>query len=198
MMQFKFPKMKLDQEPTMRERIFFGVVLLGIFFLFANFFWTPRMQGIKAAKSDLMGVTQQIDALQKLIDAIESQLTKKTEAPKDEPKMDEQVRKILERRVSDPADEINSTVDLLGSRQMVGRLKVKNITIGDRVERKTYSVVPLSVELEGSYTGIQGYLHAIENLERPMAVGSFDLASDREMMGLIVSKIEVELYLPKR
>lgn len=198
MLQFKFPKVKLDQESTIREKVIFVLVLVGLFFFFSNSVWAPILGKVRGLKVEAKSAEMQADAIKKLMEAAEVQISKKKQQPAVVTFVDPRIVNILSRRVLDPADEINSTVDLLNKRNVVGRAEVKNVTVGDKIDEATYSMVPLTVEISGTYSDVQGYMRAVENLDRPALVGSFSIQSDKDDQGSLVAKLDVMLYIVKR
>lgn len=199
-MQFKIPKINLDEEPSFRERMFFGIAIVGIFFMFYNSILSPRIQKIRSTKQELKNAQLQAGAVKMLIDATRQQLAKRvSDVSALSPLMDDKVKRILERKVLDPTDEINNTVSLLGRLAGVKRVKVKTLTTGDRIEKSGYITVPITAELMGTYTGVEGYMDAIENLELPIAVDSFKLQSEvKEGVGTLSTVLNLELYIAKR
>lgn len=200
MLQFKFPKVKLDQEPSMRERLVFIVTIVVIFILFSNSIWSPVLGKARKLRTEVKSFEMQIDAVHKLIEAAQMQMqkAKKTGATETAPLLDPAVQKMLERRVLNPTDEINSTADLLGSRNVARRVEVKNVAVGDRVDTLNYAMVPLTIELSGTYSDIQNYMRAIENLGRPMIVKTFEIGSGGGSQGDLNAKLDVALYIVKR
>lgn len=191
-------KINWDQEPVLREKLFFGLALLALLYLFLSYFWTPLSDRVDLARGEAKGVSVQTDGLRKLIDLTKEQMTKISGEPKQKAAVDERVKRILARRVGSVTDEINATVDLLASRNFARRVKVRRVDMGERAETPNYIAVPLMIELEGPFTGIQGYLDAMERLERPIVVQKFSIQPDKERTSSLVTAIDAELYIPKR
>ncbi len=198
MAKLSLPKIKLDQEPSIRERIFFGAALVGLFLLFVNTFWTPTSEAMSRLRLEKKSLTIQAQAMEKLIQAARDQMARRPVKAEGVSKVDERVQKIIERRVVDMAEEINSTVDALGSRKVAKRVKVKKIGIGDRVDMPGYTVIPISLELQGPYTGVQTFMESVESIERPVVIQSFDMGLDKEKPGELNATLNVDLYIAKR
>lgn len=197
-MKFHFTKVDLNQEPTLREKALFVVAMLGVFVLFLNYLWVPQAKRIRTLRIDLRGVNMQAEAVGKLVDATRTQLAKQKGQMPAEPQQEDLTKRILERRVLDPADEINSTIDLLGSRRLVRRLKIKGVDLGDRIEKDAYTIVPMAVRIEGRYAAVQAYLSALERVERPLVVRSFDIKSVQNAPGILDTVVNVNLFIVKR
>lgn len=192
------PKVSLDQEATLREKLFFAAILLCSLFIFSSYLWSPRSDKIKALKQELAGVAMQADTLQKLIDTTQSQIAKQASEPRPEKKTDDRVARILERRVTDPTKEINSVVDKLGSRTFARQIRIINIATGKLSEEKNYTLVPISIEFKGRYGSVESYFQTIENLELPLLIKSFSLEAIRDSQGFLNAKAEVNLFIVKR
>lgn len=195
MLQFKFPKVKLDQEATIREKAIFVLVLIGVFFLFSNSIWSGILDRVRSLRVEARSGEMQMDAVKRLMAAAQTQIAKKKVLAPANVFVDPKIAKILLRRTYDPADEINSTVDLLHKRGIIGRAKVKNVAVGEKIDRPGYSAVPLEVQITGTYSDVQGYMRAIENLSRPVLVNGFSVQRDKENQGSLVAKLDVMLYI---
>ena len=191
-------KTRLDQRVTAREKVFFVVTLIGLLILFINVFWQPQLEIIKAGRKDLVGLEQQADALSGLIEATKRQLLMEQSVPKEEMKLDERTKKMLERRVVDPLSEIHASVGLLSSRRLSRSVKVDDVDIGQMVEQENYSVVPISLHLKGRFGAIQNYFSSLKNLDRPLIVKTFRLSGNAASVGMVDVSVDLELFISKR
>lgn len=192
------PKVNLDQETTLRERLFFAAILLCMLFVFSSYLWSPQGKKIDALKQELSGSKMQMDSMKKLIETTQSQIAKQAGEPAPPVRTDNRVQRILERKVTDTTKEINTVVDMLGGRNFAKQLRIINIATGKTSEEKSYMVVPVSVELEGRYGAIESYLQSIEKLELPLIVKSFSLVSEKDTQGMLHAKVDVNLFIVKR
>ena len=193
-------KIKWDQEPTLREKFFFIIVIVGILIFFYNTLWEPRAKKLREVSSQVDILTDQAAAIGKLIEATQLQIAKgKTEpGSKAEPEMDVRVKNILERRVVDPIEEVNNTAAMLQDGAIRMRLNVKKMDVGDKIEKGSYSVVPISAEIYGPYLSVINYLDKLESIDRPIVVKSFKMQSDKSTLGNLDLSMEVNLYFAKR
>lgn len=199
MAKMGLPKIKLDQEPSSRERIFFGLALVGLAFFFLNVLWTPSSDEVARIRAEKNNLKVQSEAIQKLVELTKEKLAQASATKQEKgPQIDEGLQKLLERRVTDIAEEVNSTVDRLGSRQVARRVKVSRVNVGDRIEMPGYLLVPIEVDLRGPYTGIQNFMEAVEGLDRPVAIRSFEMKLDHENPGQLAAALNVELYIARR
>jgi len=193
------PKIKLDQDMVLRERMFFAAALAGLAFFFFTNFWTPLSERVGSLRAELNNLEVQAVALEKLLELTREKLSQASAAKEEKgPEIDDRIRKILERRVTDITEEVNSTVDKLGSRHTARRVKVGKVNVGDRIEMPGYIVVPIDVELQGPYTGIQNFMEKVEDLDRPVVIRSFEMKLDSTSPGQLMSSLRIELYIARR
>lgn len=190
-------KINLNDEPNLREKIIFLAALVVILVIFLETMWQPTSAKNRAMKYDLAGQMQQIDATRKLIDATRSQLETITAEPEVPSNTDPYVKKILERKVVDFTEELNSTADMIANRKIAGKAKIIKVEIGARKDEKNFSSVPITVEMEGKYTAIRDYLRTIESLGRPLLVKSFAMRSEGEKETVLKVTLDTVLLIPK-
>lgn len=197
MRSLRLPKVSLDQEPTLREKLFFGVAAVGVFVLFLNLFWSPLADRIGLKKTERQNIAVQLDGLQKLVDASRQHLgaqAKKVQGGPQGAAADPYVQRLLERKVLDPLDEVHKVVGLLGSRKLARNVKVDDVSIGEEVQKGNYTMVPLSVRLTARYGALQPYVAALEHADFPLLVRRFTLTANPGE-GNISATFEVELYI---
>ena len=114
-------KINLNDEPSLREKIIFLSALVIILVIFLETMWQPTSAKNRVMKFDLAGQKQQIDAAKKLIEATKTQLETITAEPEVPSNADPYVKKILERKVVDFTEELNSTADMIANRKIAGK-----------------------------------------------------------------------------
>ena len=190
-------KINLNDEPNLREKIIFLAALVVILVIFLETMWQPTSAKNRVMKYDLAGQMQQIDATRKLIDATRSQLDTIASEPEVPSNADPYVKKILERRVVDFTEELNSTADMIANRKIAGKAKIIKVEIGARKDEKNFSSIPITVEMEGKYTAIRDYLRTIENLGRPLLIRSFAMRAEGEKETILKVTLDTVLLIPK-
>lgn len=192
------PKVGLEQEASLREKLFFGVVLFCFLLIFSSYFWTPESKKVKALEQERSGIEMQADSLEKLIETTQAQMAKQINEPQQEKKADDRVQKILERKVTDTTKEINTVVEMMSHKKIAKQLQIADITTGKMIDEKNYTVIPIIVEFDGRYAAIEDYLRSLETIEFPMLVKSFNLSVDKTSSRFLHGKIEVNLFIVKR
>lgn len=196
-MRLSLPKIELDRGPPRRDKILFAVAMVVVLIFFYDMLWSSRLHIMRQRRAELKGVETQVDAMGKLVKATALQVKGLDGASGEEENVDERMKKILEGRIVDPSEEIDTTVDILRHRLMAGRILVQKVDIGTRETKETYDVVPLTIGFTGAFSEVGGYMRAIEGLARPLVVKSFNVEADKGSPGVLNTTIELELYIPK-
>jgi Tfp pilus assembly protein PilO len=191
----RMKKLNLEQEATLREKAIFAAAVVGLLILFISNLWSPMSAGFDEKRAEVAKVKTEVDSLQALLDAAKAQIAARASVASQPQKVDERVEKMLKQRYIDPLSEVHAAVALLSSRKVARRLKLENVSVGDTVDKNSYSIVPITFEFTGVYGAIQTFISAIENAEKPVLVRRFDLK--QEGSGQISGTIEVELYVIK-
>jgi len=197
MVDIKKIKSTLGKEANSREKILFLAILVVILVLFLDHLWQPRTKAINMLKVDLKNVELQIDAVQKLIDATQTQISKTPDKPEQKTEEDPYVKRVLERRIVDFTEEINSTADMLAGRKIASKVKVLKVEVGERKEEKDFTQVPIRIEMRGRYTAIRDYLKSLENIGRPLIVNKFSLKRDPGKSTMLNVTVDTTLLIPK-
>lgn len=191
-------KIKWEQEPGLREKVFFGALLVASLYFFAATLWMPLSDRVRAVREEGRNLEGQADGIQKLLDLTREQMAKMAEQDQKPSSVSGWTKKVLERRVSDVHGEVNKTIDLLAHRGFSRRIKVRRVDTGDRTETPNYTMVPFQIEIDGPYTGVQSYLEAVERLERAIVVRKLAMRVDEARAGSLVTTVDAELYVAKR
>jgi Tfp pilus assembly protein PilO len=189
---------KLAQEPLLREKVLFAVTLATLFIFFFNYVIAPESKALSLLRGDLKGVEAEKESVQHLIEATEAQLKKEYQSRFQTMKLDAGVARVLNRRIADPAEEITTTVELLRSRKIARRVDVRDVSIGNVMKVGSFDAVPITVQLTGAFSPIRGYIAALEHIDRPVVVKSFDIKSDKQGSGQLEAKLALYLYLMKK
>lgn len=194
-MKLPLPHLHLGGKPVLREKILFGLALISAFALFSSYILSDKTSEIRSLKGELKGVEAEAESVSQLIEATEQQLAKETSGQQKVFEIDDRIKRILNRKVADPTEEVNKTVHLLGERKIARRVTIKQVSMGERRGEGKFIVVPITIDLSGRYSGIQGYLASLERIERPIVVRSFAIKDDPDTPGLLQASILVYLYI---
>jgi len=189
--------MGLNKEPVFREKILFVAALLCIFVLFYNFVVGATSQKIVGLRKDLKGIQSEAGSIKQLIRVTESQLSKQTNSKPKKIEVNSRIQKIINRRVVDQTEEINDTVHLLNSRDIARRVQIEEVSPGEHIDAGKFIIVPITVVLEGRYSGVSGYMSSLENIARPAIIRAVSLETLPETPGVLRASLLVYLYMVK-
>jgi len=196
MRKLKMPKISLDQQPNVREKIFFLIAMAGLLLLFVNTLWEPISMKMNTTRQELVNVRLESDTIKRLVESTKSQLRVQQSVPKRRVKVDEKVKKMLERKIVDPLSEVHSVMGIISSKKFSGKVKIDDVNIGEMEEKDNYWMVPISLQVTSRYGGMRSFFGALEKIDRPIVVQNFDLRESSEGR-LIKGSIDVVLYIVK-
>lgn len=185
-----------NDEPKLREKLMFGVAVLGVVVLFFDMLFTPLSERRETLLKDEKAVAAQVKSVQSAIAKMKEDLASRVQAVRPPPKMDERSRRILGRKFGDVGEETTAIVDVLGGRHVASRVKVQKVSVGQQVDMQSYIDVPLSIELQGTYTAVLNYLEFIERIDQPLFVKAVRLQREREGGGTLQVVLTIEFYVP--
>ena len=195
--KLQMPKVNLDQELSLREKVFLVAVLVGVLLLFLNVLWEPLSTRMDAERATFVALEGQVSSLEQLIDATRGLFAAQEGGKKEEAKVDERVKRFLEKKVLDPTEATHDAVTYLGSRELSRGLTIRDIKVDPASEKTSYTMVPISLHAVGRYGAILSYFSSLEKLDRPIVVRRFTVSKAAEQGGSIDARLEAELYLPK-
>jgi Tfp pilus assembly protein PilO len=181
----------------MREKALFGVARVIVFVFAYSYVLAPKSKAVMLLRGDLKGVESERESIQRLLEATAAQLSRERQTGRRVVEFDPLVERILKRRVADPVEEVSTTVDQLRSRKIARRVNISDVTLENSMKVEGLEVVPIVVRLNGSYSGIRGYIASLERVERPLLIKSFDIKSDERTPGQLSAKVLLHLYLVK-
>jgi Tfp pilus assembly protein PilO len=188
------------REPSVRERVYFGVVFVLCIFVVAKMWWAPVQKDVGVINAQRKSVELQSDALKNLIAATKRQVRKVAEpaARMDDAEISNaRVERILERQSANAAEEIAMVTHLIAARDLLGNLVFRGVDVGPAREAATHAVVPLNVSVEGSFSSVGRFIRRIEGIERPLIVNGLKLAQIFNRPGIVNAELNVYLYVQK-
>ena len=188
------------REPSVREKVYFGVVFVLCIFLMAKMWWTPVQKEVKVVNAQRRSIELQSDALRDLIAATKKQVRKVTTSrTKDEEFeiSDARVKRILEKQASNAAEEIAMVTHLISSRDLLGNLVFRGVDVGTPKEAATYAIIPLKVFVEGSFSSVGRFVRRLEGVERPIMVNGLKVEQISNRPGIVNGELNIYLYVQK-
>lgn len=190
-------KFDWKREATTRERVLFGVIFVMCFLMAVKAWWIPLQMKIHNFKAERAVVKLQIDAQQRLIDAMRQQMAghSKQGSVTNQSEEAQRVRNVIDKISSVPAEDIARTTHLLSGRQILGGLAFRGVQKGEYKPADAYAIVPLTVSVEGMFNGIKRYLKKIEGVELPLLVQSVNLKREQKKPGIVSGAFVVNLFI---
>ena len=193
---FKSLSMNFDREPELREKALFIVLLFISIFIFLDLLWQPISENIALKKKNLTRMEGQVANIRNIISSTKKQLEQKKDVHTANVE-DSYLEKVLNRQILDVADEVNSIVGLLGSPLVAKRVKILKIDVGAHNKGKSYTEVPITVDMKGRYILIRDYLRRLENIGRPLLVDTFSMKKKNSKSSMLTVIIKMRLLVPK-
>ena len=192
----KFGALRVDWkgEPTLREKLLFGLVALGFLIPCARNLWIPIEDAIAKAHEDVKMIETQADTIKKMLDLTAQAAETIPDSSKTITESSRAMR-ILGRQSTDRNQEIASTISALSARELTSHLELQNISVGKEVNFPNYMAVPLDVKLTGGYGALLRYLAAIEKIERPFLVRDIKVSRAAAPPGAIDTELAVWVYM---
>jgi Tfp pilus assembly protein PilO len=188
------------REPSVRERVYFGVVFVLCIFLMAKMWWAPVQKDVAVVNAQRNSVELQSDALKDLISATKKQVRKavdRTVREDDAGISDARVKRILERQSVNAPEEIAMVTHLMSARDLLGNLVFRGVDVAPAREAATHAIVPLKVYVQGSFSSIGRFIRRLEGIERPLMVNSLKLSQISNRPGIVNAELNVYLYVHK-
>lgn len=187
----------LHKRPPRREMMLFGLIAIGLVYVLYVVLWQPRTAKFQVLQDQSAELKKQMKAAEALVAAVEQQMTiqeERMETPPTTSQSENRWQRFLEQG-GDPASAVAMALSLLADHTYLGKARLLQTSVGDKESRKGYAVIPLTIELRGSYAALVHYLEALEQPDQPLLVSEFSFHSDTG--GFLVAKMVVELYLPE-
>lgn len=187
-MGMNISKIDLHGEPSSREKVIFGIVVLLVVFAFFRSCWSPSIKAIKLSKQELTTVlTEKATVEAALAEAdrkVKETLPADAKAP---PKLDEW------------AKQVSAAPDVFIMSEFTSPLLVKDIDVKavDFLETKRDGGIvqqPFHLLVNGSFVATSDYLKRIYDLPMLLVVDSVNLKLDNNAKGRVDTDIIGTVY----
>jgi Tfp pilus assembly protein PilO len=192
-MAFDSGQFDLKQEAGSREKIYFAVILLLIVVSFARWLYLPKMKEIKTTQVQIKSQKLQVDTL--------SQFAKlklpEVQAPQEitEVKSGTKFDKAVAESMRSPQQVVAEIVRMLTASNMLNNITLKGMQFGSEVNKGIYSQVPVSIDLEGRYSGILAYLNRMEQFGKLVVADNVDVVTKDGNLSAVQCKINASIYV---
>lgn len=186
-------KIDWNEEPSTREKLYFGVIMLLIAVAMMRLLWLPQQMVIKNQKKDINNIELQITTVQKFID-----IDKKISAPQKvehREKLDKQIEEALKSVSEHPKSAIAQIIRRISSKRVMGNVSLNSISFKTANVKSGYAVVPVSLSVLGTFSSLQKYLRSIEKMKYLFTVDNITLSLSEKNSGLISANLEASIYI---
>lgn len=192
-MELNFSKIDLNEEPSAREKIYFGVILVLIAVAIMRLIYFPTLAGIKNKKADINNVKLQMSTLEKFIE-IDRRIEPLPGVAANTDKSNENLEKALFKMSKNPKKMIADTVKEITSRNAMGSVILNNLSLKPAVVRGSYVSIPVSLNVIGTFTAMQSYLTMIEKLDYLVTIDNISFELSEAHPGLVTADLNASIY----
>lgn len=191
-MDFNFSQIDLKQEASSKERIYFLVIILLIIVSFARWLYIPKMAQTKKVQAEIASSKMQIDTLKKFAQLKLPVAT--TQATEQKVKTGSKFEKAIEESMRSEQQVVADIVKLITQSNILNGVSLAGMNFGAEVNKGTYGYVPVSIELQGRYTGILSYLERVEKLGKLITADNVEISA-KENPSKVTAKIMGSIYV---
>lgn len=192
-MGLTFSKIDWGEEPSVREKIYFVIVLVMILFAMMRLFWQPGAERIKKSKQEMRNISLQIDTLKKFIEIDKKIAERKPAVPQ---KMaNEHIANALKKITDNPREVISGIIKEITSRKLMGNVTLNNLSFQTATARSGYTSVPVSLSAVGTFSSLQKYFSAMEKIDYLFTIDNVKLRLSTEHPGLIQADLDGSIYV---
>lgn len=192
-MDIGFTQIDLKQEASLREKIYFAVILLLIVVAFARWFYIPKLQQTKLAKVEVKNQQLQIDTLKEFAKIkIPEVIARPQEG---EFRTGSKFEKAMAASMKSQQQVVADIVKVLTSHNILGGVSLVGISFGNKADKGMYSSVPMTVEVEGQYSKILNYFGYIEKLGKLVTIDNVEINRKEGTASTIHTKADMSIYV---
>lgn len=192
-MELGFSKMDWNEEPSLREKIYFGAIFFLIAFAMMRLFWFPTQDVIQKKKQEINNIALQITTLQKFID-IDKRIAPAKQAD-DLGDAGREIEKVLKSMPRDPRKIVSSVIRDITSRNRLGSVVLKNVAFQTAVTKGGYALVPVELSITGTFSAIQNYFSSLEKQKYLFTIDNVKFETTGQQSGLITVGITASIYV---
>jgi len=195
-MDLDFSQFDFKQEAGNREKVYFAVILLLIFVSFSRWLYIPKLQQTKVNKIEIKNQKMQIETLKQFAQIkLPEQLV--SSGPEDI-KTATKFEKAVEESMKSQQQVVAEIVRLLSSSNVLNGIVLTGLTFGSEVNKGMYISIPVSIDIEGKYSGILGYLAQIEKFGKLVIADNIEMTTSKENPTVVHGKVQASIYVVQK
>jgi Tfp pilus assembly protein PilO len=178
-------KKGLEHEPTQREKVLFGFIILASMFMFIRSCVVPSVQGSQTTRLQIQQNFEQAKVLELRIQQLDLGV---------KPDTNRGLASLLERKsvigLSEPSEAVHYFSDAL----MLKGLKLNDFNMMETSQYQKWMVQKVKLGLSGSYTGVQKYISALSHLPVVFVIEAFTIVPSEKESSRVLAEIEGRIY----
>lgn len=188
-----FSNIDLKQEAAPKERLYFGIILLLILVSFARWLYLPKLAQTKRIQVEIKNAKLQIDTLKQF-----AQLKLPAPAASEAAQLyrtGNKFEKAVEASSRSSQQVMADLVRMLTSSEVLNGVIISGMSFGQEVSMGNYGAVPVTIDLEGKYSGVMNYLEHVNKFGRLVMVNNFDLKIKEGSASKVHAKLFAKIYI---
>lgn len=192
-MELNFSQIDLKQEGSGRERVYFALILVLIVVMFARWFYIPKLAKMKQVKVEIKNSLLQIGTLKQFAQLKLPEL----ESPVSQQYISAGTKfeRAVEEHMRSQQQVVAEIIKALSTANALKGVIISGINLGDEVNKGAYGAVPLTINLEGKYSGVVSYLSSIERLGKLITIDNIELKVKEGSGSVVEAKVAMNIYL---
>lgn len=194
-MDLDISQIDLKQEAAGKEKIYFAIILLLIVVTFARWFYIPKVKEIKLLKVEVKNASLQIDTLKQFANLKLPTLQTQPQNHNQQIKSGTKFEKAIEESMKSQQQVVADIVRQLTSQNVLNNVSISGMSFGSEVDKGGYGLIPVSIDVDGRYAGILGYLEHIETFGKLITVDNVELTTDAKSPTYVKAKLNMNIYV---
>lgn len=192
-MELNFSQIDLKQEGSGRERVYFALILVLIVVMFARWFYVPKLTQMKTVKVEIRNSLLQIGTLKQFAQLKLPEVA----APLAQRSISAGTRfeKAVEEHMRSQQQVVAEIIKALSTANALKGVTMNGINLGAEVNKGAYGAVPLTIDLEGKYSGVTSYLSSIERLGKLITIDNIELKVKDSSGSVVQARVVMNIYL---
>ncbi len=190
-MGLSFGKIDMNQEAPLREKIFFGIILLLLVTTFFRVLWAPKGNEIDKESVKITNLYSQVKTLEKFLNI---EFPKRLNLKSKDLLDIKQIKSLLGEKGEAHA-EVADLIGLLGNDEILSGARLLSIDSMPLIEKEGFNMIPVQFILKGRFSSIARYFRKIEELNKPLNIDRLEVTSKPEDGNLLTASVRANLFI---
>ncbi len=193
LMDMSFSQIDLKQEGSGRERVYFAVILVMTVVMFARLLYIPKLAQIKQVKTEIKNSLLQLGTLKQFaqLKLPEAEATSAQQSMSAGTKFE----RAVEEHMRSQQQVVAEIIKALSTANALKGVTMSGINLGAEVNKGAYGEVPLTIDIEGKYSGVLSYLSNIERLGKLITIDNIELKVKEGSGSAVQARVSMSIYM---